>query len=52
MDPQHPPGQLDVFYLNRAPYLTVVEMYSSDATGNTLVPTFQQILDSLQVKTE
>ncbi len=51
MDPQHPPGQLDVFYLNRAPYLTVVEMYSSDATGNTLVPTFQQSLDSLQVKT-
>jgi len=50
MEPQHPPGQLDVFYLNRAPYLTVLEMFSADATGNTLVPTFQQILDSLQVK--
>ncbi len=50
-DPPHPPGQLDVFYLNRAPYLVVVNMYSADARGNTLVSTFQDILDSLQVTT-
>ncbi|MBI5667491.1 MAG: serine/threonine protein kinase [Chloroflexi bacterium] len=48
-NPAFPPGQLDVFYLNRAPYLVAVNMYSADSTGNTLVPTFQQILDSLRV---
>ena len=44
-------GQIDVFYLNRAPYLVVFETYSSDAVGNRFVPTFQRILDSLSVKT-
>lgn len=50
-EPPFPPGQQDVFFINRAPYLVVVEMYSSDEMGNQLVSTFQNILDSLQVKT-
>ena len=50
VQPPFPPGQLDAFFINRAPNLVVVEMYSSDAMGNQLVPTFQNILDSLQVK--
>ncbi len=49
-NPDFPPGQLDVFYLNRAPYLVSLNLYSADSTGSTLVPLFQQILDSLQVK--
>jgi hypothetical protein len=44
------PGQLDAFYINRTPQLVVIEMYSADELGNQLVPTFQSILDSLQVK--
>jgi len=44
-----PPGQTDVFYLRRDPYLVVVETYSSDALGSTLVPLFQQALDSLRL---
>jgi serine/threonine protein kinase len=44
-----PPGQTDVFYMDRGKYLVVVEMYSSDALGNQLMPTFQLILDSLRV---
>ena len=43
------PGQVDAFYLKRAPYLIVVEVYSADSTGNQHVPAFQSILDSLQV---
>lgn len=49
VQPPFPPGQLDVFFINRAPNLVVLEMYSADSTGSTLVPTFQQILDSLRV---
>lgn len=49
-NPAFPPGQLDIFYLNRSPYLVAVNLYSADSTDNTLVPLFQQILDSLQVK--
>jgi serine/threonine protein kinase len=45
-----PPGQVDVFYLQRSSYLVVLEMYSPDTTGSELVPTFQNILDSLTVK--
>lgn len=48
--PPFPPGQLDVFYLNRAPNLVILEMYSADSYGNRMVSTFQQILDSFQVK--
>lgn len=48
--PSFPAGQLDVFFMRRGPYLTVLEMYSANSTGNDYVPTFQQILDSLQVK--
>jgi serine/threonine protein kinase len=50
VDPPFPPGQLDAFFINRAPHFVVVEMYSSDESGNRFVPTFQSILDSLQVK--
>jgi serine/threonine protein kinase len=51
VQPPFPPGQLDVFFLNREPYLVVLEMYSSDGMGNDIVPTFQNILDSLAIKT-
>lgn len=43
------PGQLDVFFKNRSPYLTVINVYSSDSVGNTMVNTLQQILDSVRV---
>jgi hypothetical protein len=46
----YPSGQLDVFFLDRKPKLVVVELFSADSTGNTLVPTFQQVLDSLRMK--
>jgi serine/threonine-protein kinase len=46
----YPSGQLDVFFLDRKPKLIVVELFSADSTGNTLVPIFQQVLDSLRVK--
>lgn len=42
-------GQMDVFYLARAPYLVVLQFFSADSTGDSLVPTFQAILDSLRV---
>lgn len=44
------PGQLDIFFENRAPYFIAVNMYSADSTGNTLVQTFQSILDSLRIE--
>lgn len=43
------PGQLDVFYKNHSPYLTVINVYSADSVGNTMVNTLQQILDSVRV---
>jgi len=43
-----PAGQLDVYYVRRAPYLLVIETYSADATGNEFTPTFQNILDSFR----
>ncbi|NWG15470.1 MAG: hypothetical protein HXY41_02435, partial [Chloroflexi bacterium] len=42
-------GQMDVFYIARPPYLVVLQFFSADSTGNSLVPTFQAILDSLRV---
>ncbi len=44
-----PPGQTDIFYMDHADYLAVVETYSSYGKGNDLVPIFQQVLDSLRV---
>ena len=44
------PGQLDIFFENRAPYFVAVNIYSADSTGNTLVQTFQSILDSLRIE--
>lgn len=49
-NPAFPPGQVDMFYLNRSPYLVVLSTYSADSTGNTLVGTFQSILDSLRIR--
>lgn len=43
-------GQLDVFFMQRGSYLVVLEMYTAESTGNTLVPRMQFILDSLRVK--
>lgn len=45
-----PSGQVDVFFLQRDPWLTVIEVYSADSAGNEWVPIFQSILDSLRVK--
>lgn len=44
-----PAGQLDVFYQQRGSYLAVLELYTADTTGNTLVQSLQLILDSLRV---
>jgi len=44
-----PPGQMDVFYLRQDPYLVVIETYSADESGDTFVPVFQNILESLRV---
>jgi len=49
-NPQYPAGQTDVFFMRRGADLVVAETYSADSTGNTLVPTFQMILDSLRIK--
>lgn len=46
----NPPGQTDIFFMRRGSQLVVAEAYSADSTGNTLVPTFQMILDSLRIK--
>lgn len=43
-----PPGQMDVFFLRRQGSLMVLAAYSADETGNTFVPVFQQVLDSLR----
>jgi hypothetical protein len=43
------PGQTDIYYLNRAPYLVVVDVFTADETGNSLLPTMQNILDSLRL---
>lgn len=43
------PGQTDIYYLNRAPYLVVIDVFTADETGNSLVPTMQNILDSLRI---
>lgn len=44
------PGQMDVFYQRKAPYLVVIETYTADATGNTFVPDLQRIYDSFKLK--
>lgn len=43
-------GQVDMFFLQRGPYLAVVEMYTAESTGNSLVPRMQSVLESLRVK--
>jgi len=48
-DGQFPPGQLDVFYLRRDPYLVVAETYTAYSTGDDYVATMQAILDSLRI---
>ncbi|MBZ0289576.1 MAG: hypothetical protein K8I30_18280, partial [Anaerolineae bacterium] len=50
VDPPFPNGQTDAFYFLRPPYLVILDLYSADSTESTLVPTFQQILDSLRIK--
>jgi hypothetical protein len=44
-----PAGQLDVFYQVENGFLSVLELYTADSTGNTLVQSLQLILDSLRV---
>ncbi|NWF70352.1 MAG: serine/threonine protein kinase [Chloroflexi bacterium] len=47
-NPAFPSGQTDRFYFWRGQRLLIVEMYTAYSTGDTLVPTMQLILDSLQ----
>jgi serine/threonine protein kinase len=42
-------GQLDVFYQEQGDTLTVLELYTADSTGNSLVQSLQLILDSLRI---
>ncbi len=42
-------GQVDVFFVQEAPYIAVVEIYTADTTGNTLVTRMQSILGSLRI---
>lgn len=42
-------GQVDIFFIQRTPYLVVVEMFTANNTQNTLVQRMQSILDSLRV---
>ncbi|MFN8528373.1 MAG: hypothetical protein U0670_07165 [Anaerolineae bacterium] len=46
---EYAPGQVDVFYLRRDPYLVIVETYSADSSGSSYVDTLQAILDSLRI---
>ena len=43
-------GQIDVYLMEREGNLVIMEMYTAESTGNTLVPRMQFILDSLRVK--
>lgn len=43
-------GQLDVFYFVAGDRLAVIELFSADETGNSLVPTLQSVLDSVRVR--
>ena len=49
VDPPFPPGQTDTFFLSRAPYFVVLELYASDERGNALVSDYQHVLDSLRI---
>jgi serine/threonine protein kinase len=49
VDPPFAPGQTDTFFLNRAPYFVVLELYASDERGNALVSEYQQVIDSLRI---
>lgn len=42
-------GQVDVFFMSEAGKFAVIELYASDARGDSLVQTYQQVLDSLQI---
>ena len=47
-------GQLDVFFLQRPPYLVVMETYTTDDMGSSasMLQRLQSILDSLRIKAE
>jgi hypothetical protein len=49
VQPPFAPGQTDTFFFNRAPYFIVLELYASDEYGNSIVPQYQQVLDSLRI---
>lgn len=49
-DAQFAPGQLDVFYLRRDPYLVAVETFTAYTTGDTYLQTLQAVLDSLHIE--
>jgi serine/threonine protein kinase len=46
-------GQIDLFFMQQAPYLVVIEMYTSDVVGGDdgMVARLQSILDSLRIQT-
>ena len=43
-------GQRDVFFIEREGLAVVVDMYAADRYGSTLVPLYQQVLDSLRIR--
>ncbi len=46
------PGQLDIYYMNKSPYLVAVHMFATHESGNEHIRTFQRILDSLRIHPE
>jgi serine/threonine-protein kinase len=43
-------GQRDVFFIERDGVAVVVDLYAADRYGSTLVPLYQQVLDSLRIR--
>ncbi len=46
------PGQSDVFFRDSASGLVALELYAADRWGNSLVPVYQQVLDSLRAEND
>lgn len=48
--PGFPGGQSDYYFMRRGDQFVVIEMYAAYNTGNELIPTFQNVLDSLVIR--
>jgi hypothetical protein len=42
-NPPFEPGQTDTFFLNRPPYVVVLELFAADTYGD-IVPDYQEVL--------